>query len=92
MRADRVLFLARGEPTPYGYFWPGRGEDGPHSTPEGVAKAAKLIGRIIGDDGPWVMVEVHPLPDIDVPINEADVSLLADAVKASQASRRGPSG
>jgi hypothetical protein len=26
------------------------------------------------------MVEVHPLPDIDVPINEADAALLADAV------------
>lgn len=58
---SRRLFLARGNPTPYGYSWPERGEDGPHDTPEGVARAAELLGRL-GHEGPWVMVEVFPVP------------------------------
>lgn len=44
--------------------------DGCHDSPEGVARAAKLIGRIFRDEGPWLMVELHPLPDMDPPINE----------------------
>jgi hypothetical protein len=44
--------------------------DGCHSSPEGVAKAAKLLGRIFRDEGPWIMVELHPMPDLDPPINE----------------------
>lgn len=44
--------------------------DGCHGSPEGVVKAAKLMGRIFRDEGPWVMVKVEPLPDMGVPINE----------------------
>jgi hypothetical protein len=44
--------------------------DGCHDSPEGVAKAAKLMGRIFRDEGPWLMVELHPMPDLDPPINE----------------------
>lgn len=58
-------------------FWLGRRdgntvrlEDGCHSDPEGVAKAAKLHERIFGDRGPWVMVEIQDVPDLDPPINE----------------------
>lgn len=54
--------------------------DGCHSDAEGVARAAKLIGRIFNDDGPWVMVELHPLPDLDPPINDADAELCANLV------------
>jgi hypothetical protein len=44
--------------------------DGCHDGPEGVAQAAKLFSRIFRDEGPWVMVEIHPMPDLDPPINE----------------------
>jgi hypothetical protein len=37
-------------------------EDGGHSTPEEVATAAKLIERIFGESGSWIMVSVEPLP------------------------------
>jgi hypothetical protein len=58
-------------------FWLGRIdgnvvhlEDGCHGGPEGVAEAAKLIKRIFHKDGPWVMVELHEMPDLDPPIND----------------------
>lgn len=44
--------------------------DGCHGSPEGVAQAAKLLSRIFGQEGPWLMVELHPVSDVDVPINE----------------------
>jgi hypothetical protein len=49
--------------------------DGCHDSPEGVAKAAKLHQRIFGVSapsarGPWIMVEISPVPDVDVAINE----------------------
>lgn len=37
--------------------------DGCHGSPEGVAQAIKLMHRIFGDEGPWLMVEIHPAPD-----------------------------
>lgn len=55
--------------------------DGCHDGPEGVAKAAKLIGRIFGKSGPWVMVKIEDVPDIDVPINEADAALCREAAE-----------
>lgn len=44
--------------------------DGCHGAPEGVVEAAKLHQRIFGDAGPYLMVEVHELPNLDVAINE----------------------
>lgn len=44
--------------------------DGCHGSPEGVAKAAKLLRHIFRDEGPWLMVELHAMPDVDPPINE----------------------
>ena len=44
--------------------------DGCHDSPEGVAKAAKLMDRIFSAKGPWVMVEIYDMPDVDPPINE----------------------
>lgn len=68
-------------------FWLGRVEgnvvhleDGCHGGPEGVAKAAKLIKRIFGDERDWVMVEMHPMPDLDPPINEDAASSCAAMV------------
>lgn len=54
--------------------------DGCHGSPEGVAKAAKLLGHIFRDDGPWIMVELHELPDIDPPINEGAANACAHLV------------
>lgn len=54
--------------------------DGCHGSPEGVAKAAKLIGRIFNDAGPWLMVELHDLPDLDPPINEQAAQTCAHLV------------
>lgn len=51
------FFLARDT----GRNWP-ECIDGCHDSPAGVVKAAELIKRISGDEGPWLMVEVHPLP------------------------------
>jgi hypothetical protein len=36
--------------------------DGCHSTPEGVAKAAKLHHRIFGAEDGWFIVKIEPLP------------------------------
>jgi hypothetical protein len=55
--------------------------DGYHPTPEGVAKAAKLFGRIFNDTRPFVMVEVHDLPDLDPPINEEAADTCASLVR-----------
>ncbi len=44
--------------------------DGGHDLPEDVARAAKLQDRIFGDNGPWVMVQVHEIPTVEVSINE----------------------
>lgn len=54
--------------------------DGCHDSPEGVAKAAKLIGHIFNDKGPWVMVELHDMPDLDPPINEQAAQTCAHLV------------
>lgn len=54
--------------------------DGCHEAPEGVAKAAKLHGRIFGSTGPWLMVEITPVPDIDVPINEDAAGTCRDLI------------
>lgn len=45
--------------------------DGCHSDHAGVAKAAKLHDAIFKDKGPWAMVQVHPMPALDPPINDA---------------------
>lgn len=54
--------------------------DGSHDSPEGVAKAAKLMQRIFRDDGPWLMVEIHAMPDIDVSINEEAAQAVGNLV------------
>lgn len=66
-RPERELYLAR---------WDGPGRqleivDGAHSDEEGVARAVKLHRRIFTDGFTLgVMVEVHPLPNLDPAINE----------------------
>lgn len=54
--------------------------DGCHDGPEGVVKAAKLMARIFRDTGPWVMVKVEPLPDLDVSVNEQAAQTCAHLV------------
>lgn len=52
--------------------WPNEIVDGPHSTPEGVAKAQVIYERIMGkDEGQnYMMVSAEPLPELTVEINE----------------------
>ena len=76
---SRLLFLAKYD----GHGWP-QCEDGPHSTPEGVAKAAKLHRAIFSDNGPWRMVEVLPVPKIDPPINEEAAGICRDLVNGGR--------
>jgi hypothetical protein len=65
-------------------------EDGCHNSPEGVAEAAKLHKRIFGAEGPWIMVELHPLPDMDVPINEESAEICAQLVQRHRRSGAEP--
>lgn len=44
--------------------------DGCHSDHAGVARTAKLIDRILGDRGSWLMVELHELPAIYAEVDE----------------------
>lgn len=59
--------------------------DGCHSTPDGVAQAAKLHHRIFGAEDEWFMVKIEPIPAwADVQINEqaaADCAALLAAVE-----------
>lgn len=55
--------------------------DGCHDSPEGVAKAKKLHTRIFGEEDGWLMVEVHPIPDLDPPINEDAAASCAALVR-----------
>jgi hypothetical protein len=57
--------------------------DGAHSDEEGVATAAKLHRRIFNRARDFVMIEVHPLPDLDPPINESAAAACADALAKS---------
>jgi hypothetical protein len=57
--------------------------DGCHGDPAGVAKAAKLHGHIFGSEGPWIMVELRPVPDIDVQIDEDAAATCAALVKGA---------
>jgi hypothetical protein len=58
--------------------------DGCHGHPDGVAKAAKVHGRIFGDQGPWFMVEIHALPDDDPSINEEAAAICARLIEGAQ--------
>lgn len=52
--------------------------DGCHGSPAEVAKAIKLMSGIFKDDGPWLMVELHPAPDAtDAQVNEEAVAACA---------------
>ena len=70
-------WLAAAEMSPHGYASAVRLVDGPHSKPEGVAQAAKLIRvlRLSAIERP-VMVAVSPVPDVDVPVNEKAVAAI----------------
>lgn len=57
--------------------------DGGHDSPAGVAKAAKLYKKIFKDNGPWVMLEVHALPDLDPPIDEESAAICAKLIEGS---------
>lgn len=58
-------FLAR-----YGGIgWP-QAEDGPHDSPAGVAKAKALMKELFEDDGPWVMLTVKSIPNVEVQLDE----------------------
>ena len=80
---ERELYLARREP-------PGMGLnviDGAHSDEEGVARAAKLHARIFSNkagEGPAVMVEVFPVPDLDPPINEDAADACREMVRDAE--------
>jgi len=65
---ERSYFLALQRPD----GWPNEIIDGPHSSPEGVAKAMALHDRIFGRDeaASYVMVEAQPVPEITTEINE----------------------
>lgn len=56
--------------------------DGCHGSPEGVAQAIKLHHRIFGDEGPWLMAEVHAAPNAgDAPISEEAAATCAALVQ-----------
>jgi hypothetical protein len=55
--------------------------DGCHDSPEGVMQALKLHRRIFGREADWCMVEIHTLPDLDPPINEAAADDCAHLVR-----------
>lgn len=56
--------------------------DGCHSTPAGVAKAAKLHHRIFGAEDDWFMVKVEAVPGWGaVPINERAAADCADLLR-----------
>lgn len=85
--SERHLWLARAKHTPYDYMVVKEVMDGPHSTPEGVAEAAKLYRRIFGDEGPFAMVEVHPIPDLDPPIDEDAAGVCRDLIQRGRSER-----
>jgi hypothetical protein len=55
--------------------------DGCHGDPEGVALAKKLHTRLFEDEGPYIMVEIHALPDLDPEVNEDNIALLKMAMR-----------
>lgn len=58
--------------------------DGVHGDPAGVATAARLHAKIFNDAGPWIMVDVRDVPDVDVSINEEAAATCARLVEGRE--------
>lgn len=87
-RPERELYLARREPPSMGL----NVIDGAHADEEGVARAAKLHCRIFSPkagEGPAVMVEVFPVPDLDPSINEGAADACRGMVRDTEQEREG---
>lgn len=46
--------------------------DGGHADPESVTKAARVFKLVYADEGPWVMAEVHAMPELTTVNDVAD--------------------
>lgn len=82
-RPARELYLARRMPPSMGL----NVINGAHGDEEGVALAAKLHCRIFSQkatEGPAVMVEVFPVPDLDLPINEDAADACREMVRDTE--------